>query len=107
MVESEMLGDLVLVDDLAHAHADLVLAPVSLPATTRALIFCEIGLGRCQQIFALVRAQFGQVRIAAGHQALARVVRRTEFEQIALIEQAQLQMSLLDQGADRCALQGA
>jgi hypothetical protein len=52
-----------------------------------------------------LRAQLGEFRIATGHQALARIVRRIQFEQIALIEQVQLQLPLLNKRADRYALE--
>src|ERR1700692_4067556 len=78
--------------------------PLSLPASTRALIL-EVALGGRQQLLTLVRAQPGQRFIAAGHQALTGVVRRAQLEQIALIEQVHLKMPLLEQRTDRCALE--
>ena len=39
----------------------------------------------------------GQPPIAAGHQALTRIVRRAQFEQIAHVKQVELRLLLLDQ----------
>jgi len=52
-----------------------------------------------------VRAQLGQLGVAARHQPLARVLGRSELDQVALVEQPQLQLPLLDQRADRRVLQ--
>src|SRR5258706_11223300 len=104
MLGSKCLATLYLVDDLAHPHADRVLTAE--PACVHAgLDLLEVALGGRQQFLTLVRAQPGQRLIAAGHQALARVVRRTEFEQIALIDQVNLKLPLLDHRPDRCALE--
>jgi len=84
----------------AHAQADLV-APSELASVHPRLDLLQVGLGGCEQFLALVRAQLGQLRIAARHQALARIVRRAQFEQVALIEQVELQLPLFDQRADR------
>ena len=72
--EFKVFGDLVLVDDLADAHADHI--------HSREFAGGHLGLDRpevllCggQQGFALVRAQLGQLRIATGHQAFAGIVR--------------------------------
>ena len=81
--------------------------PASLPRVHAGLDLLEVGLGGREQFLALVRAQLGELRIAARHQALAGIVRRAQLEQVALVEQAQLQMALLDQRADRDALQRA
>ncbi len=70
----EVLGDLVLVDDLAHAHADLVGAG-ELAGIDPGLDLGQAALGGREQLLALVRAQLGQLRIAARHQPLARIVR--------------------------------
>jgi hypothetical protein len=59
----------------------------------------------CSRALALVRPQLGQCVVAAGHQALAGIVWRGDLGQVALIEQAQLQMALLDQRSDRDALE--
>ena len=103
-VQFEVLGHLVLVDDLAHAQTDRIGA-LELARIHAVLDLLQVTFGGREQLLALVRAQRRQLRIAAGHQALAGVVRRSDLEQVALIEQAQLKMPLLDQCADRCALQ--
>jgi hypothetical protein len=54
---------------------------------------------------ALVGAQFGERRIAAGDQAFARVVGVGELEQVALVEQPQLQRVLAYEAADLPALE--
>ena len=70
----EVLGDLVLVDDLAHAHADLV-APLEFGRLYPGLDLRQVALGGAQQRFALVGAKARELRIAAGHQSLPRIVR--------------------------------
>ena len=69
--ELEVLGHLVLVDDLAHAQADLVLAG-ELAGIHPSLDLLEVGLGGREQFLALVRAQPGQLRIAARHAGVRR-----------------------------------
>ena len=58
--------------------------------------FLETRLGSRQQRLTRVRAPRGQIRIAARDQPLARIVRRAECEQVALVEQPELQMPVLD-----------
>ena len=55
-VEGEMLGDLVLVDDLADAHPDLVAAAKTSPLD-HPLDLLELLLGSLEQGLALVTAQ--------------------------------------------------
>ena len=105
-MQREGLGNFVLVDDLAHAHTDFVLT-FQASSNHRRKHFLEVILGRFEQGFALVGAKFGELRIATGDQALARIIRMLKLEEIALIEQVQLQLPLLDERADRDALQGA
>ncbi|MBP3975193.1 hypothetical protein [Pseudoxanthomonas spadix] len=59
-VEREVLGDLVLVDDFANAHADLVFAHKPSGFHHR-LDLRQVLLGGLQQRFALVRTHFGQL----------------------------------------------
>ncbi len=99
-----MLGHLVLVHNPAHAQAN-VLAGAELAGVNPGFDLAQTLFGGHQQLFAFVRAQFGQLRIATRHQSLARVLWRGEFEQIALVKQTQLQLPLLDQRADRAALE--
>ena len=49
--------------------------PASLAESTRAWIFAKVALRGREQLFALMRTQLGQFRIAARHQSLAWVVR--------------------------------
>ena len=72
--ELEVLGELVLVDDLAHTQPDLVAAG-KLGRVHPGLDLLQVALGGAEQLLALVRAQLGQLRIATCHQALARIVR--------------------------------
>jgi hypothetical protein len=51
----EVLGDLVLVNGLAHAHADLV-GTGELAGIDAGLDSLKVALGGRQQVFALVRA---------------------------------------------------
>jgi hypothetical protein len=48
-----------------------------------------------------LRALLGEQRIAADHEALARIVGRTDLYEIALVEQRQLEAARLDEAADR------
>ena len=61
--------------------------------------------GRGQQLLALARAFLGQQRVAARHQALARIVRRDDLGQVLLVKQRPQQRVLLDRGAHLQRLQ--
>mgnify|MGYP000567722867 CR=1 FL=1 len=101
-----MLGDLVAVDDGADLEGDLGLAAQWIARTPNGGgDDGEIGFGRRQQVLALARALAREIGIAADDQPLARKVRCAEFDQVAFVEQPHLQMPLLDQGADRGALE--
>jgi hypothetical protein len=91
----EVLGHPEL-DDLAHAQADLV-APGELARVHPGLDLGQVELGGRKQLLALVRAQLGQFGVAARHEPLAPIQRRAEFEQVALVEQIELKLALLDQ----------
>jgi hypothetical protein len=58
----------------------------------------QFGVGGREQRGALVGAQFRERRIAAGDQAFARVVGVGELEQVALVEQPQLQRAAAGDG---------
>jgi len=100
-LRSKCLPTFVLIDDLP-TRTPIASCPLSLPASTRALILLEVALGGATASRLCAR-QPGQRFIAAGHQALTGVVRRAQLEQIALIEQVHLKMPLLEQRTDRCA----
>jgi hypothetical protein len=51
----------------------------------------EIAFGGLEQFVALAGALLAEDRIAAGHQALAGIVRAVDLGQVALVEQRQLQ----------------
>ena len=51
---------------------------------------------RLEQCLSLVRAQLRELRVAARDQALARIVRVRELEEIALVEEPELQRAALD-----------
>src|SRR5215469_16762346 len=55
---------------------------------------------------ARLRALFGEQRIAADHQALARIVGRGDLGEVAFVEQRQLDGARLDERADRRGPQG-
>jgi hypothetical protein len=65
----------------------------------------EFLLGRFQQCLALVCAQLAQLHVATGHEPFPGEVRMGKLEQIALIEEAQLQRAALHEGADLRALE--
>jgi hypothetical protein len=60
---------------------------------------------RFQQRLALGGAQLRKLRIAAGDQAFARIVRMRELKEVTLVKQPQLQPALLDQRANLRALE--
>ncbi|SAL07668.1 hypothetical protein AWB78_08681 [Caballeronia calidae] len=65
----------------------------------------EQGNGGLQQRLSLVGTHFRQLGVAAGNQALARIVRVGEFEQVALIKEPQLQCSIAGQHTQAAGLQ--
>ena len=97
-----MLGHLVFTDDLAHPHADLVL---SLQAPLLALRGRDDGLeqrlGGLEQFVSLACPLLGQQRIAAYHEALARIGVAADLHQVGLVEQRQLHRAGLHQRAHR------
>jgi len=100
----EVLLHLVLVDDLADPQADLVLA-FEPTCADHGLHFAQFRLGGLDHGLAgssPVGSQFG---IAAGDKPFAGVVGMGELEEVAFVEQAQLQGAAFHQGADRPSLQ--
>ena len=87
-IQLEVLGHLVFADDLAHPHADLVRAlqaPLLPPRGRRDGI--EQRLGGPEQLFPLARPLLRQQRIAAHHEALARIGVASDLHQVGLVEQ--------------------
>src|SRR5207244_11798342 len=78
-LELDMLRDLVLVDDLAHPHADGV-SPLQGAARYHDADLRELLDRGLEQRLPLVRPELGELRIATGHQPLAREVRMGELE---------------------------
>src|SRR6516162_3730876 len=102
--ELEVLGHLVLVDDLSNSHPDLA-TPLELAACNHVVHLLKLLSGRRNQRVSLMCAQLRKLRIAAGDEPLAGevgVVR--ELEQIALIKESELQLSIVDEGVDLPAL---
>ena len=62
--------------------------------------------GRREKRFAFVRVQRGRRRIATRHQLLDRIRRCAEFQQIALVEQANFEMAVIDARCDKRAFKG-
>ena len=99
---NEVLGHLVVVDDLADAQRDLVASAQRPPRLERPRWRSgEFGLGRCEQTLALARALLGEQRVLAGDQSLTGVVRVGDLEEVRLIEQAELDGAAFHQGLDR------
>ena len=89
-IQLEVLGHLVFADDLAHPHADLVRAlqaPLLPPRGRHDGI--EQRLGGPEQLFP-ARPLLRQQRIAAHHEALARIGVASDLHQVGLVEQRQL-----------------
>ena len=98
----EVLGHLVLVDDLAHLEADLGLA-----AQGAALALGGRGdarqatLGSGQQILALARALLGKDRVPTDHKSFPWIVRMGNLSQVFFIEKRHLDRPLLHKLANR------
>jgi len=99
-----VLGHFVLVDHTAHAHPDLI-GPAQALARDHRAHFLKLSGRGLQQRLALMGAQLGKLRIAAGDQALARELRMRQFKQIALIKQAQLHRPIFEHRTNLCALE--
>ena len=95
-----MLGHLELVDHLADLEPDLVGADEA-SLLNRRDDGGEGFFGGDQQLAALALAFFGQERIATSDQPFAGVVGMGELGQVALVEEAELEGSVVfDQGGD-------
>src|SRR5262245_20421690 len=102
--ELELLAHLVLVDDLSNPHPDLS-TPLELATRNHIAHLLKLLSGCRKQRFSLVCTQFCQLRIAAGNESLAGEVWVRELEQIALIKESKLQLTIVDEGVDLPALQ--
>ena len=94
-----MLGDLAPVDRLTHRHADgrRLLEPPRLHACGD---LGQFPLGVGEQFLPLASPILSQQRIAAGNQPAAGLFRVVQFHQVALVEETQLQDTLLVQSLD-------
>jgi hypothetical protein len=102
-----VLGHFVTVDHGADRERDLVPAAQRLFGAPHAgLNGDQLFLGGVEQLASLAGALIGQQRIAADHQALARIIGRGDLGEIARIEQRELDGARLDQAADRRCPQG-
>ena len=91
-IQIKMFGHFVFVDDAADRERNLVLAAQRLfGAMNAGRNGGEFLFGSDQQVFALAGALVRQQRIAAGDEALARIIRRRDGGEIALVKQGQLQ----------------
>ena len=72
-IEIEVLANLVFVEDLAGADADLV-PPGEPSAGSHGCDLLQLALSRRNQVPSLGRAQLGKLWVAAGHQPLAGIV---------------------------------
>ena len=99
-----MLGDFVLVEHAADSNADLARSCEVAALDPRAHLI-ELAARGLEQRGALVRPRPPQLRVATGHQALARIIRVGELEQVALVKQPQLQRLALHQSTNLAALE--
>ena len=78
-----------------------------LPRATAAAMRAEVGLRGRQQLPALPGALRREHRVPADDEALAREVGAADLDEVALVEQRQLQRALLDETPDGRCPQGA
>jgi hypothetical protein len=96
-----------MVDDATDRERNLVRAAQRLlgaPHVRRDGV--QLLLGSVEQFAALARPLLCEQRIAADHEALARIVGRGDLGKVALIRQRELDGAHLDQAADRRHPQG-
>src|SRR5712692_6453461 len=94
--QDHVLGYLVLVDDFADAHADGGL-PFEGAARSHATHGLEFSGRGVKKRLALVGTQQGQLRVAARHESFAGKIRMRDFEQVALVEQTELEVPPVDE----------
>ncbi|PIP84112.1 MAG: hypothetical protein COR54_05810, partial [Elusimicrobia bacterium CG22_combo_CG10-13_8_21_14_all_63_91] len=100
-VEHDVLGHLVLVDDLPDSHTNLIFPrALELAPLDHAADFLQLPARRLEQGAALMAAQLAQFGVHAGDQAFARVVGMRELEEVALVEQFHLKGPAFDEILD-------
>jgi len=104
--ELEVLGHLVAVLDPADPHPD-GRGAAQRPACHGGGDAREVGLGGDQQRLALARPLRGEDRVATDHQALAREVGAGDLDEVALVEERELQRALQHEAPDGRCTQGA
>jgi hypothetical protein len=100
----EVLGHLVLVDDASDSHADGIFSSEP-SAPDHVCDLRELTLGGFEEALPLSGAKFGEVVILARDQPLAGEVGMLELEEVTLVEDPKLQMSGVDQRANRSGLE--
>jgi hypothetical protein len=71
-------------------------APAQPTALHSGLHLLEFGGGRRDQLLALVRPRFRQLRLPARNQAFTGIIRMIEFEEVAIVEESQLQRAAFE-----------
>ncbi len=104
-VEPQVLAHFVAADGLAHTQPNRILAFEPTGPASFDYLF-QLTLGRLEQLLALAGPVLGQGRVLAHHQPLTRKPGGGDLDQIALVEQAQLEIATVDQGFDLNAAQG-
>src|SRR5712692_5260878 len=99
-VQDHVLRHLVLVDDFSDAHADGVL-PFEFAARSHAAHDLKFSGRGVKKRLALVGPQQRQLRVSTRHESFAGKIRMRDFEQVALVEQTELEMPPVDKLANR------
>src|SRR5688572_10553184 len=97
----KVLAHFVTVENLAGAEPDILLAPErALGALGGSGNLLQLLFGGGQQIGSFARALFCQQRIEASNQTFARKGRMSDLDQVRLVEQGHLQLTILGQSLD-------
>src|SRR6202521_1756964 len=99
-VQDHVLGHLVLVDDFSDAHADGGF-PFDSAARDHASYVLEFSGRGVKKRLALVCPQPGQLRVSTRHESFAGKIRMRDFEQVALVEQTELDVPPVDELSNR------
>ena len=103
-----MLAHFVDVEDLADSQRNLSSAAQRIAlALDAGPDGSKILLSGCQQLFTLARTLGGEIRIAAHHQPLTRIIRRRHRSHVARVEQRELYGTAVQQFLDRRSAQRA
>ena len=103
--QSKVFADLVLIEHSTELQTDRGL-PVQRPACDALADLLKLKRSRLEEGLALVRSHLRKLRITAGNEPLARIGGGRDLKEIALIEEAQLQRTGLNERADLATLQG-